>query len=57
MTVIESALVCETVGDSESVTWTVKFDVPVAVGVPVMKPVEASSASPAGSDPTVIDQV
>ena len=53
--VIESALVFEIAGDSESVTCTVKFEVPVAVGVPLMTPVEASSASPAGSEPTEID--
>src|SRR5215470_9129944 len=55
--VIESALVFETVGDSESVTCTVKFVVPVPVGVPLMTPVEALMAKPAGSEPTEIDQV
>ena len=55
--VMERALVCETAGDSESVTCTVKFAVPVPVGVPLMTPVEALIARPAGSVPTVIDQV
>ena len=54
---IESALVFETVGDSESVTCTVKFVVPEAVGVPLMTPVEALMARPAGSEPTEIDHV
>jgi hypothetical protein len=39
-----------------SFTWTVKFAVPAVVGVPLMLPVAASD-SPAGSEPTVIDQV
>jgi hypothetical protein len=34
-----------------SVTVTVKFDVPVAVGVPEMTPIAAMSDSPAGRAP------
>jgi hypothetical protein len=41
----------------ESVTVTVKLEVPVAVGVPVMAPLEALRLSPAGSEPEVIAQV
>ena len=40
------------VGVSESVTMTVKFDVPVAVGVPVIVPLEFS-VNPAGRLPAV----
>jgi hypothetical protein len=39
-----------------SFTWTVKFAVPAVVGVPLMLPVAASD-SPAGREPTVVDQV
>jgi hypothetical protein len=39
-----------------SFTWTVKFAVPAVVGVPLILPV-AASARPAGSEPTVVDQV
>ena len=47
------------VGDSESVTVTVKFVVPVnvPVGVPVMAPVEAFKLRPAGKLPVVTAQV
>ena len=38
------------------VTWTVKFDVPVAVGVPEIAPVLAS-VRPAGSVPAASDHV
>ena len=40
----------------ESVTVTVKLEVPEAVGVPVMAPV-VLRLSPAGSEPDVSDQV
>jgi hypothetical protein len=40
-----------------SVTVAVKFDVPVAVGVPEIMPVVAARVSPAGSVPAVIDHV
>ena len=39
----------------ESVTFTVKFAVLVAVGVPVMAPVPELRASPAGSAPVLIE--
>jgi hypothetical protein len=56
MVILRSAvLLCE--GLAESVTLIVKLDVPVAVGVPLITPVEALSASPAGSEPTEIDHV
>src|SRR5262245_66350412 len=38
-----------------AVTRTVKFEVPVAVGVPEITPVLAASVSPAGSAPLAID--
>ena len=39
-----------------SFTWTVKFAVPAVVGVPLILP-DAASDSPAGSEPTVVDQM
>ena len=39
-----------------SLTWTVKFDVPEAVGEPVIAPA-VESESPAGNEPAVVDQV
>src|ERR1700722_11374263 len=42
---------------SESVTSATKSKVPPAVGVPEITPVAACSLSPAGSDPTGIDQL
>jgi hypothetical protein len=39
-----------------SFTWTVKFAVPAVVGVPLILP-DAASDSPAGSEPTIVDQV
>jgi hypothetical protein len=36
---------------SESATFTVKLDVPAAVGVPEITPVEGESESPAGNAP------
>ena len=44
------------VSDSESVTVTVKFDAPAAVGVPEIAPVAAFRDKPAGNVP-VIDHV
>ena len=41
----------------ESVTVTVKLEVPEAVGVPVIAPLEALRLSPAGSEPLVTFQV
>ena len=40
-----------------SVTETVKLEVPEAVGVPEMTPVEGASVTPAGRLPAVTDQV
>jgi hypothetical protein len=42
--------VCEAL----SVTFTVKFDVPTAVGVPVIDPA-VDNVSPAGNDPEAMD--
>ena len=39
-----------------SFTWTVKFAVPAVVGVPLILP-DAATDRPAGSEPTVVDQV
>jgi hypothetical protein len=41
----------------ESVTVTVKFDVPVAEGVPVIAPVEELRVAHPGSEPLVTLQV
>jgi hypothetical protein len=41
----------------ESVTVTVKLEVPEALGVPVIVPLEALRLSPAGSKPEVSAQV
>ena len=46
----------DTVADPESVRRTVKYDVPAAVGVPLIVPVEGFSDSPRGSEPLAIDQ-
>ncbi len=43
--------------DAESLTETVMLKDPVAVGVPEMVPVPASSANPVGNAPLVMDQV
>ncbi len=40
-----------------SVTVTVKLEVPLAVGVPEMMPVDGDRLRPAGRVPEVIDQV
>ena len=42
---------------SESVTCATKVKLPPVVGVPEITPVAARSFSPAGSDPTGIDQL
>ena len=56
-TVIDRLAEAVLAGLLESVTCTVKLEVPAAVGVPVMAPVEALRLSPAGSEPLVSDQV
>ena len=56
-TVMENiALAAWAVGEVESVTVIEKFDVPVAVGVPEMIPLE-ERVSPAGSVPAVTAKV
>jgi hypothetical protein len=47
---------CVAVALELSFTWTVKFAVPAVLGVPLIPPVAASDR-PAGSAPTVVDQV
>jgi hypothetical protein len=56
-TIERSAVAVRAVGVVESVTVTVKSEVPAAVGVPEMAPLEASRLSPAESDPVVTVQV
>ena len=55
--VIDSACVSVCGGLSLSVTCTVKLEVPAAVGVPLIWPVEALIDSPEGSVPEETDQV
>jgi len=43
-------------GFSESVTCTVKLDVPIEVGVPEMTPVLAVRVRPDGGEPVTINQ-
>ena len=52
---IESLSVLVSAGLPESVTFTVKLLVPVAVGVPEIKPVDEVSVKPAGRLPVVMD--
>jgi N-acetylglucosamine-6-phosphate deacetylase len=47
------ALVAVKAGVLASATCTVKFEVPAAVGVPEIAPVELASVSPAGNVPAV----
>jgi hypothetical protein len=53
-TMLRLAVAVFAVGVSESVTVTVKFVVPEAVGVPEMTPVAALRVRPAGKLPLVI---
>ena len=56
--VIDSwAVPLRAVGVLESVTLTVKLELPAPVGVPVMAPVVALRESPPGNEPAVTDQV
>ena len=56
-TAIESdTLACWT-GGPGSLTLTVKFDLPTALGTPEITPVEAFRLRPAGSDPELSDHV
>jgi hypothetical protein len=52
-----AAVAVSPVGLVESVTLTVKFEVPDVVGVPVIAPVLVFKLKPAGSVPTLIAQV
>jgi hypothetical protein len=56
-TVIDRLAEAVLAGLLESVTWTVKLEVPDALDVPVMAPVEVLRLSPAGREPDVSDQV
>ena len=51
------AVVLTAVGVSESVSVIVKLELPRAVGVPLMAPVEELSVRPAGNVPVVTAQV
>ena len=51
------AVFVSAVGLLESVTVTVKLEVPTAVGLPVMAPVVSFSVSPAGRVPVVTVQL
>ena len=56
-TVIDRLAEAVLAGLLESVTVTVKLEVPEVLGLPVIAPLEAPRLSPAGSDPEVIAQV
>ena len=55
-TVIDRLAEAVLAGLLESVACTVKLEVPEALGVPVIAPLEALRLSPAGSDPLVTVQ-
>ena len=55
LTVIEN--VRSAVAPTESVTWTTKVNVPLVVGVPVIRPGLGERLSPGGSVPCTRDQV
>jgi hypothetical protein len=52
---IDKAFVALAAGVSESVHFTVKLDVPVAVGVPLIVPLDEPRERPVGSLPEEID--
>ena len=56
-TVIDRLAVAVLAGLLESVTVTVKLEVPEVLGLPVIAPLEALRLSPAGSEPLVSAQV
>ena len=56
-TVINKLAVAVLAGLLESVTSTVKLEMPELVGVPVIAPLEALRLSPAGSEPEMSAQV
>ena len=57
MTMEQFAVVVPAAVPVESTTWAVKLNVPAAVGVPVMAPVEGFSVRPVGSAPLMIENV
>jgi hypothetical protein len=57
LTTIVNAWVTVRGGLAESVSWSVKLLVPMAVGVPEITPVLEFRVSPAGSEPLMMDQV
>ena len=54
---MDSACVSVCGGLSLSVTCTVKLDVPAAVGIPLITPVDALMDNPTGSAPDEMDQL
>ena len=56
-TAIEKDWLAVCAGELESVTFSVKEEVPLAVGDPLIVPVDAPSANPAGNVPLVSDHV
>jgi hypothetical protein len=54
--VIDRLAVAVSAGLLESITSTVKPELPDALGVPVIPPDEVLRLSPAGSDPEISDQ-
>jgi hypothetical protein len=57
MTIVQLAVVVPAAVPVESTTFAVKVNVPYAVGVPVMAPVEVFKVNPVGSEPLVIENV
>ena len=57
ITMLRLAVALRAVGVSESVTLTVKLEVPVTVGVPEIRPVLVLRLRPDGKLPTLIDQL
>ena len=55
--VMPSDPVAVCIGLLASLTRAIKLNVPAAVGVPVMAPLEELSARPVGRDPLAMDQV
>jgi hypothetical protein len=56
LTVMDSCLVAVACGESESRAWTVNVEVPVAVGVPDIRPA-GERVRPAGREPVIRDHV
>lgn len=56
-TTIEVAADLLCAGTPASLTVTVKFDIPLTVGVPEITPLPVASVSPAGKLPAVTDHV